>query len=451
MDPSIAVASSMNDPMRLQRTSNSRHRRRSSSGDSAPGADLSNSGRHSLHSIRSLTRENKGKSQLHLLSKKGITHRHEMNALQRYWKFFSLPNLSEYLMSVDHHQIWRRHLAWSLRDGDHLKNAVTSRFASNMVFMSLLLGTEIGVLFSPSKPADAFRLALQNKSWNQLNFWAAILLCTSIGLTLSTLVANFTAWAIIGAVSPHNAHAILRSSVGLDAAQFPARLVILSIYCFVGWIVMFMFTLLPLVAGIVIAVCTVSMIGYIVILYSSFGRLVIYSRAMRHREIFDGEEDNHMSSKRLFEELLKMAEKEKAKGSPLPLYYRSKRELSEKISYMRAQEEQEYEDMGFGSEHASRYVENILSSSGHHDMPDRELEEILRSTSQASLEEGSPVGGGGRGRHNGAPQVPPFDSAMSSDPSSDALERLPPLGESTGSLGSEGGRVGARRKASRTG
>jgi hypothetical protein len=171
------------------------------------------------------------------MSATGFTHEeHELNHFQRVYKLFRLPDSpTEYFMSVDHHPIWRRHLAWSSRDGQHLINVVTARFASNMVFMSLLLGTEIGVLFSPSEPADKFRAALQTESYGDLNFWAAIILCISIGLTLSTLVANFTAWAIIGAVSPQNSHAILRSSLGLDAAQLPARLVIISIYCFVIW------------------------------------------------------------------------------------------------------------------------------------------------------------------------------------------------------------------------
>ena len=241
---------------------------------------------------------------------------------------------------------------------------MTSRFASNMVFMSLLLGTEIGVLFSPSQPADVFRAALKNESYSDANFWAAIMLCISIGFTLSTLVANFTAWAIIGAVSPQNSHAILRSSIGLDAAQLPARLVILSIYCFLVWVILFIYILVPHIWGIVIALFPVVLIAYIVIMYSSFGRLVIYSRAMQQKEIFKDEELS-MSSKRLFEELLKLAEKEKQKQAPLPLYYRSKTELQRQLCALRSQSQDS--DSGFESVHASHYVSQILSSSGHFD------------------------------------------------------------------------------------
>lgn len=115
---------------------------------------------------------------------------------------------------------------------------------------------------------------------------------------------------------------------------------------------------------------------------------MIYSRAMQQKEIFKGGEDNHMSSRRLFEELLAKAEKEKTKKSPLPLYYRSKRELSEKISEMRVQENEELMDMGFGSSHASQYVDKILDSSdGPHDAVAPIMADMGRSVDKDSFED----------------------------------------------------------------
>ena len=336
---------------------------------------------------------NQVRSTLHLLSETGFTQQSQMNVCQRLFRLVRLPNFSEYFMSVDHHQIWRRHLAWSFRDGECLRNAVVSRFASNMVFMSLLLGTEIGVLFSPSQPADVFRAALKNEKYADVNFWAAIVLCISIGLTLSTLVANFTAWAIISAVSPENSHTVLRSQIGLTAAQLPARLVILSIYSFVGWVMLFIYILTPYIWGFVLALFPVALIAYIVVIYSSFGRLVIYSRAMQQKQIFNGCEDNTMSPSRLFEELLKMAEEEKEKKAPLPLYYRSKAELSRQLSELRSQSRDNV-DNGFGSASASKYVTKILNSSARHypAMDDLSLDDeengLPQSTCSDAEEEG---------------------------------------------------------------
>lgn len=375
-------------------------------------------------SSKTLRRRSNQFSGLHLMSATGFSDNHEMGMWDRLVRFARLPRLSEYFMSVDHHRIWRRHLAWSIREGDSLKNAVTSRFASNMVFMSLLLGTEIGVLFSPSKPADRFRTALKGEEYDNLNFWAAILLCVSIGLTLSTLVANFTAWAIIGAVSPHNSHAILRSSVGLDAAQLPARLVILSIYFFVAWIMMFIYILAPPIWGYLIVLFPAVFIAYIVVFYSSVGRLVIYSRAMQPREIFRNQEDNSMAPVRLFEELLKKAEKEKMKNSPLPLVYRTRQEITDRLTELRHRESNEMVDMGFGSSHATQYVKEILDSSDH--PPNELIDELFGRSSDDDEDENEgdveKCNGGGAAPQNPSSdkneQGPFYAAYPPSDPSS---------------------------------
>ena len=137
---------------------------------------------------------------------------------------------------------------------------------------------------------------------------------------------------------------------------------------------LFIYILLPNIWGFVIALFPVVLIAYIVILYSSFGRLVIYSRAMQPKEIFKREEENSMSTTRLFEELLTRAELEKKKQSPLPLFYRSKRELSE------AKEQNRFMDNGFDSTHAVSYVGKISCSSGHHeDIPKDIIDDIIKS------------------------------------------------------------------------
>lgn len=196
--------------------------------------------------------------------------------------------------------------------------------------------------------------------------------CLSVGLTLSTLVANFTAWATISALSSQNSHIILRSSFGLDAAQLPARLVIASIYSFLAWVVIFLWILLPHFWGILVVMFPVVLIAYIVTMYSSFGRLVIYSRAMQETEIFKEEEANQMSSTRLAEELLKKAQREKKKKAPVPLYYRSQAEISKQLSDLRSQS-----CVGFESDHASQYVSRILSLSSTNEerIPEQEEDE----------------------------------------------------------------------------
>ena len=285
-----------------------------------------------------MVKQNNSKEQptpIGLLGATGFAEHHKTTSLKRWCTFLSLPSVSEYLISVDHHQIWRRHLAWSHRDGDKLRQAVTGRFASNMVFMSLLLGAEISVLFSPSRPAQLIREALNESQYaNYTYFWGGIFLCTSIGLTLSTLLANFTAWATIGAISGENAHAVLRSSPGLYAAQLPARLAVLSIYSFIAWVVLLLGEILPYIWSACLCISILLLIIHIVGFYSSFGRLVMNSRAMRKFPIFEEDEEDKMTPDRLFEELLKKAVEEKNEPTPLPLYYRQHSEIRQQVNKM---------------------------------------------------------------------------------------------------------------------
>lgn len=226
-----------------------------------------------------------------------------------------LPRLHEHLVSVDHFPIWRRHVAWSRQSGINLRDQTIQRFSSNMVFMSLLLGTTVGVLFSPSKPADAMREHLFNSDYDSYDFWAGLLICFSIPLTLCTLVATFTAWAVVSVLSDSNAHCFLRSSVGLYASQLPSRLIVLSIYIFLIWMIIFLYILLPNLWAIIVTVVSAVLFGYIISFYSSVGRLVMYTGAMGNKRIFTTQEEESMLPWELYSALLERAKQKKGEAN----------------------------------------------------------------------------------------------------------------------------------------
>jgi hypothetical protein len=74
---------------------------------------------------------------------------------------------SEFLVTVDHSQIWRKHVAWSKPEGQDLRNYTTQRFSSNMVFMSLILAAEINVLFNSSTIVTDIRVQMISG-----NYWS---------------------------------------------------------------------------------------------------------------------------------------------------------------------------------------------------------------------------------------------------------------------------------------
>lgn len=226
-------------------------------------------------------------------------------------------------ISIDNFRIWRRHLAWSTSNGKQLRDHMTQRFASNMVFMSLLLSAEVGVLFSPSSPAEQMRQRLKESLYDTYDFWAGIVLCTAIFFTLCTLVATFTAWAVISVLSENNAHCVIRSSIGIYAIQLPSRVIVLSIYTFFLWMAIFMHILLPQPWAIVLTVGAILLFFHIVIVYSSLAKLIMYTSAMSKERIFNQSDEEKMLPDDLEEALLEKAWTWKKEGVDVTQQYRT--------------------------------------------------------------------------------------------------------------------------------
>lgn len=244
--------------------------------------------------------------------------------LKTFYKFLRLPNCFEYFISVDHHAIWRRHLAWSKLDGNQLRDYMTQRYASNMVFMSLLLSAEIAVLFSPSEVTEKMRKRLVNGDYQTYDFWAGIVLCFSLFIVLACLVCTFTSWAMVSAINNTNAHAVLRSSIGLFATQLPSRIIVLAFYSFFLWLLLFMWILLPTACSFILTVFSISLLAFIVSIYSSFGRMIMYTGAMGGAPILDKEsEEEKMLPYQLYTTLVEKATENKSKRVSLTHQYRS--------------------------------------------------------------------------------------------------------------------------------
>jgi hypothetical protein len=155
-----------------------------------------------------------------------------------HWRifWFGIPeNWFDHFLCVDLSALWRRHLIWSKPAGNELREALTQRFSSTTVFVSLILGAEIGVLFSPSKPIDEMREAFKAHDYS-LEYWAGVALSMSIFFSIAALIANFTAWGIFSVIGDENLKLIARSSIGLYGAQLPNRLVVGVIYLFFLWV-----------------------------------------------------------------------------------------------------------------------------------------------------------------------------------------------------------------------
>ena len=233
----------------------------------------------------------------------------------------SLLKPREYLVTVDHGSIWRKHLSWA-KTGEELRTHMMQRYATNMVFMSLLLGSELNVLFNSNERATQMRKDMMATNLMSVEFWIGLTIVSSVVLTIFTLLSTFTAWGMISAVSNENAHGVLRSSMGLYVSYLPSRLIVASIYSFLIWVIMFMFILLPKGWSIFMLVLVLALFFHVVTVFSAFGRLIMHSGAMGSAPIFDAAFEQELLPRGLHTSLLFKAVDELRKGTSVTRQYK---------------------------------------------------------------------------------------------------------------------------------
>jgi hypothetical protein len=231
----------------------------------------------------------------------------------------------EFFVTVDNFSLWRRHLAWAMESGKDMRGYMTQRYASNMVFMSLLLSTELGVLFNSATVTSDVRLQLREGHHDTVSFWAGMMIIISALLTLLSLISTFTAWAMVNAVDEINAHCIFRSSIGQYAAELPGRLIICSIYSFLISFMMFFFLLLPFgLWSLLLLLCTSFIFIHIVSVFSAFGRIIMHTGAMGKSRIFTPEYEEFLVPHSLHQNLLTKARANLANNTSIIRQYRRK-------------------------------------------------------------------------------------------------------------------------------
>ena len=216
-------------------------------------------------------------------------------------------------------------MAWAMESGKDLREYMTQRYASSMVFMSLLLSTELSVLFNSAGVTTQVRHALMNEQHDTVSFWIGILIIFSAVLTLLSLIATFTAWSLVSAISDSNAHCILRSSIGQYVAELPGRFIVGAIYSFMIWLILFFFLLLPLgFWSILLLVVTVGLFVHTIFSFSAFGRIIMHTGAMGSKRIFDASFESSLLPHSLHANLLTKAEANLANKTSILRQYRSR-------------------------------------------------------------------------------------------------------------------------------
>lgn len=244
-----------------------------------------------------------------------------------WWSLLVLLKVREYFVTVDNFSIWRRHLAWAMENGKDLRAYMTQRYGSSMVFMSLLLSTELSILFNSAPVTTKVREALREGHHATISFWAGLLIIISSLLTVLSLIALFTAWGMVNSIDERNAHCIFRSSIGQYAAELPGRLIVCSIYTFLISFMSFFFLLLPVGSwSIILSVLTTFLFIHIVSTFSAFGRVIMHTGAMGNARIFSPEFEEFLLPHTLHHNLLSKARANLANNTSIIRQYRRKQQ-----------------------------------------------------------------------------------------------------------------------------
>lgn len=213
-----------------------------------------------------------------------------------------------------------------MESGEQLRSYMTQRFASSMVFMSLLLGAELNVLFNSAAVTTAMRRELFDENFWSIEFWAGITILVSVILTILSLISTFTVWGMVSSVSDANAHCILRSSIGQYVAELPGRFIVTAVYSFLLWVTLFFFLLLPVgFWSILLMTTTAALFFHVVVVFSAFGRIIMHTGAMGSRRIFDEATEKRLLPHSLHTSLLEKAKTELARNTSIMRQYRRKR------------------------------------------------------------------------------------------------------------------------------
>jgi len=136
--------------------------------------------------------------------------------------FRSLKSLGDLFISVELTHLWYLHLVYSYakKDGSELRNLFTQRFAALTTMISLLVASQVGALFSPSRPTEEARTALQTLEYRDVAFWAALFLIISLIFSVLSLLATLSAWTLFNSIGSNNAWRLLLSPFDLRLFLF---------------------------------------------------------------------------------------------------------------------------------------------------------------------------------------------------------------------------------------
>jgi hypothetical protein len=222
-------------------------------------------------------------------------------------KLFRVVHLHDFFISTVDWDEWRAHMAWANSNGAGLKNAVSARFGTTMVLMSLLLASQVTVLFSGSNVGDDIRSAMMDASYDSIALYIGVLLILGMFLALYTIITTYMAWGTLLPINDANVLAVFRSRMGLHVMSLPNRLATATIYVYLTWLTMVLWKLLPLHYGAIFTALALAAFFYFNFVNSGLQRTIMLSSAMKDEPILSNQALGEMWPEEFDEALIEKA------------------------------------------------------------------------------------------------------------------------------------------------
>jgi hypothetical protein len=192
--------------------------------------------------------------------------------------------------------------------------------------------TEVSVLFSSSPFCESLREALTEKSYSDFKYYIGCILLFACFVSVTGIIATFTAWSMISALSETNARCLLRSSLGQYIAIIPSRFATASLYLFVLWLLLFTIDLVAGPACFVLVTVLLVLFFHTIVSLSAFGRLILSTGAMGEPRVLKPEFESDLLPSGLHVALtLKSVERMKRNESVSMLYRRRQSQRTESL------------------------------------------------------------------------------------------------------------------------
>ena len=136
--------------------------------------------------------------------------------LQRWATHFYGRHIYDRVLPGGSKKSFRNHVAWSKRRHVNVKSIATSRCLKSTVIVSLIIRTNMGILYSSSEVGDRIREGLENSEYKEYHFWIGVMVCISVRRFLAGALHTNACLPFLTFVVP-----ILFSYLGLCLRSLP--------------------------------------------------------------------------------------------------------------------------------------------------------------------------------------------------------------------------------------